>query len=76
MPANARLSLTQRLGGWDNALELVAVARKDDVSQVRNELETAGYGLLHLRFSRAWSALRVRAQAPCRAGRAALRPRR
>jgi iron complex outermembrane receptor protein len=59
MPANARLSLTQRLGGWDNALELVAVARKDDVSQVRNELETAGYGLLHLRFSRAWSALRV-----------------
>ena len=28
-------------------------------SQVRNELETAGYGLLHLQFSRAWSALRV-----------------
>ncbi len=59
MPANTRLSLTQRLGGWDNALELVGVARKDDVSQVRNELETAGYGLLHLRFSRAWQAVRV-----------------
>lgn len=59
MPTNARVSLTQRLGGWDNALELVAVARKHGVSQVRNELETAGYGLLNLRFSRAWSALRL-----------------
>jgi iron complex outermembrane receptor protein len=49
MPLNARLALTQKVGSWRNTLEGEFVARKDDVSDVRNEMETAGYGLVHLR---------------------------
>ena len=49
MPLNAKLSLTQELGPWRNTLEGEFVAAKDDVSQVRNEMQTAGYGLAHLR---------------------------
>ena len=46
MPLNATLSLTQKLGAWRNTIEGEFVAAKDDVSQVRNEMETAGYGLV------------------------------
>jgi iron complex outermembrane receptor protein len=49
IPLNARLALIQELGPWRNTMEGEVVATKDDVSQVRNEMETAGYGLLHLR---------------------------
>lgn len=49
MPPNATLVLTQTKGLWQNALEGEFVAAKDEVSQVRNEIETAGYALLHLR---------------------------
>lgn len=49
MPLNATLILTQTKGRWQNALEGEFVAAKDDISQVRNEIETAGYALLHLR---------------------------
>ena len=54
MPLNARFILTQQTGGWDNALELVAVKGKDDVSSVRNEIQTAGYTLTNLRASYTW----------------------
>ena len=54
MPLNARFILTQQTGGWDNALELVAVKGKDDVSNVRNEIRTAGYLLTNLRASYTW----------------------
>ena len=49
MPLNARVALTQKIGAWRNTLEGEFVARKGDVSDVRNEMETAGYGLVHLR---------------------------
>jgi iron complex outermembrane receptor protein len=49
MPLNATLSLKQDLGPWRNTLEGVFVAAKDDISQVRNEMQTAGYGLANLR---------------------------
>ncbi|NEX18948.1 TonB-dependent receptor plug domain-containing protein [Thiorhodococcus mannitoliphagus] len=49
MPLNAKLILTQELGPWRNTLEGEFVAGKEDVSQVRNEMQTAGYGLAHLR---------------------------
>ena len=49
MPLNAKLALTQELGPWRNTLEGEFVDAKDDVSQVRNEMQTAGYGLAHLR---------------------------
>jgi iron complex outermembrane receptor protein len=58
MPLNARLAVTQELGSWRNTLEGEFVAAKDDVSAVRNEMQTAGYGLAHLRsrYERAtWS---------------------
>lgn len=49
MPLNATLSLVQERGRWRNTIEGEFVAAKDDVSRVRNEMQTAGYGLLHLR---------------------------
>ncbi|MDY0012726.1 MAG: TonB-dependent receptor [Rhodocyclaceae bacterium] len=59
MPLNARLTLTHKLGGWDNGIELVAVQGKDAVSDVRNEIKTPGYSLTHLRASYAWQQARV-----------------
>ena len=49
MPLNAKLSLTQDVGPWRNTLEGVFVAAKDDVSAVRNEMQTAAYALANLR---------------------------
>jgi len=51
MPLNAKLVLTQKTGGWDNSLELVAVKDKSNVSTVRNEVKTPGYSLVHARAS-------------------------
>jgi iron complex outermembrane receptor protein len=59
MPLNGRFAVTQKLGDWDNAIELELVDDKSDVSDVRNEIPTVGYGLLHLRASHAWETLRV-----------------
>ncbi|PKO93711.1 MAG: TonB-dependent receptor [Betaproteobacteria bacterium HGW-Betaproteobacteria-10] len=59
MPLNAKATLTHKLGGWDNALEFVAVKGKDNVSDVRNEVTTAGYGLTNLRTSYSWKQVRL-----------------
>jgi iron complex outermembrane receptor protein len=59
MPLNAKLTLTQKRGGWDNAAELVMVSRKDDVSEMRNEMETPGYALVNLRGSHSWKQVRL-----------------
>lgn len=59
MPLNAKLMLTHKLGGWDNGIELVAVANKYDVSAARNELRLPGYSLINLRSSYAWKKFRV-----------------
>jgi len=59
MPLNGKLALTHALGGWNGAVEVVAVAAKDDVSDVRNEIKTAGYGLTNLRGSYTWKQVRV-----------------
>jgi iron complex outermembrane receptor protein len=59
MPLNARLTLTQALGAWGSGVELVAVHRKDAVSDVRNEIKTPGYGLVNLRANYAWKQVRV-----------------
>lgn len=59
MPLNAKLTVTQKLGGWDNSLELVAVKAKTDVSAMRNEIKTPGYALVHLRTSYAWKTVRL-----------------
>jgi iron complex outermembrane receptor protein len=59
MPLNATLALTQTLGGWTNIAEVQMVAAKTDVSAIRNEIETSGYGLLNLRSSYAWKTVRL-----------------
>ncbi len=59
MPLNARLTLTHKHGSWDNAVELVMVKAKNDGSDVRNEIGTAGYNLVNLRASYAWKQARV-----------------
>ena len=48
MPLNAKLAFTHALKGWNNQLEVVGVTAKDDVSIPRNEIKTAGYGLVNL----------------------------
>ncbi len=58
MPLNARLTVVHRLNKWTNTVEVDLVDGKDDVSQVRNELETGSYALLHLRSSYEWKQLR------------------
>lgn len=58
MPLNAKLAMVQRLGSWTNTAEVQMVAAKEDVSQERNELKTAGYGLLNLRSSYEWKQVR------------------
>lgn len=59
MPLNARFTLSQKFGGWSNGMELVLVDDKDAISDVRNEIKTPGYALVHLRASHAWKQLRV-----------------
>lgn len=59
MPLNARISLSHRSERWDNALELVTVASKNDVSEVRNEIETSSYELLNLHLGYSFSRVRL-----------------
>ena len=49
MPLHATLGLEHRRHGWFHRLELELVDAKDQVSATRNEVETAGYGLVHWR---------------------------
>jgi iron complex outermembrane receptor protein len=59
MPLNGKLAITQKWGKWTNTLEGVFVAGKDDVSAVRNEIETSGYSLFNLRSSYEWKQVRL-----------------
>jgi len=46
--------MMQSKSSWTNTLELELVGAKTHVSEVRNELETSGYGLVHLRSQYQW----------------------
>jgi iron complex outermembrane receptor protein len=59
MPLNSKLALLQTWGAWTNSAEVQLVAAKTQVSQVRNEMRTAGYGLLNLRSSFDWKQARI-----------------
>lgn len=59
MPLNAKIALTQAHGRWTNTLEMQFVAAKNAVSEVRNEIATDGYSLVHLRGSYARKTVRV-----------------
>lgn len=59
MPLNAKATLTHQTGGWNNAIELLAVKGKENISDVRNEIKTAGYSLTNLRTSYSWKQVRL-----------------
>ena len=59
MPLNAKLALVQDIGRLQNTVEAVLVGAKTDVSAVRGEQPTGGYGLVNLRTSYTWHKLRI-----------------
>ena len=59
MPLNAKLALVHRFGKLTSTIEGQFVDAKTQVSQVRNEVRTAGYGLLNLRSSYEWKNIRL-----------------
>jgi iron complex outermembrane recepter protein len=59
MPVSSRLALTHALGKWANVVEVELVGSKKNLSRVRNELGTSGYGLLAVRSSYGWQGVRV-----------------
>ena len=60
MPLNGKLTLTHQLGGWNNAVEVIGIRGKEQVSAARNEIKTSGYSLTNLRASYTWNS-RIRA---------------
>lgn len=59
MPFNGKIALTHAYQGWRNQIEVVGVTAKDKVSMPRNEIKTAGYGLLNLSTGYDWRNLSV-----------------
>ncbi len=59
VPVTARLALVHSLGALSTTLESEWVTRKDDISNVRNEIKTAGYNLIHLRSAYPWRTVRL-----------------
>jgi iron complex outermembrane receptor protein len=59
MPLNGKLTLNQSYRRWYNSLELVLVDSKDNVNEVRNEVETASYALWNLRASHIWDQVQL-----------------
>lgn len=59
MPLNAKFALVHHLKGWTTTAEVEVVDAKSDVSEVRNEMETSGYGLFNLRGSYEWKEVRL-----------------
>ena len=49
MPLNATVGMTQSAGRWENTIEGEFACAKQLVSDARNEMPTAGYGLINLR---------------------------
>ncbi|MDC6484609.1 TonB-dependent receptor [Methylophilaceae bacterium] len=48
MPANTKLAVEQKFGNWNNRLEASLVKNKTNLSKIRNESETPGYGLINV----------------------------
>lgn len=59
MPLNTRLTVSQKIAGWENSVELQLVDRKSNVSNVRQEVRTGGYGLVNLRTGYGWKTVRL-----------------
>jgi len=59
IPLQGSLTLSHRADGWQSSLEWVLASSKKKVSEIRNEVETAGYGLLNLQVSHQWASFRI-----------------
>ena len=59
MPLNATFVLQHAMQDWHNTLEWELVSAKNKVSDERNEQQTSGYGLLHLRTGYQWNSVRI-----------------
>lgn len=59
MPLNATLGLIQSVDNWSNSVELVLVKDKTEVSENRNEIQTAGYSLINWKTSYTLKQLRL-----------------
>jgi iron complex outermembrane recepter protein len=51
MPVYAKVAVAYSLGDWTSTIEEQLVGSKSNLSRVRNEVRTGGYGLLNLRSS-------------------------
>jgi len=59
MPLNGKLMLGHKLGGWGSSVEMVMAKGKNNISDVRNEIKTAGYVLANLRTGYNWKLVRL-----------------
>ncbi|HIJ86831.1 MAG TPA: TonB-dependent receptor plug domain-containing protein [Desulfuromonadales bacterium] len=59
MPLNMKLAVVHKRGGLSSTAEFQAVAEKNNLSQVRNEMRTGGYSLVNLRSSYEWKFTRL-----------------
>jgi iron complex outermembrane recepter protein len=59
MPLNAKITLTHKIGGWDNAIEYEVVKAKEDISAARQEFQTPGYSLVNMSTSYTWKIVRL-----------------
>ena len=48
MPANTKLAVEQKFGNWNNRLEASLVKNKTNLSKIRSESKTPGYGLINV----------------------------
>ena len=59
MPLDTTVALVHQLGTWKSTAEAQLVASKTHVSQVRNEVPTAGYFVVNLRTGYEWKFIQV-----------------
>ncbi|NVK54832.1 MAG: TonB-dependent receptor [Alteromonadaceae bacterium] len=59
IPLQTNLRLSHAYQGWQSEIEWQLASKKDDVSVIRNEIQTAGYGLINVRVGHQWDAFRV-----------------
>ena len=59
IPVQGSLTLSHQYDGWHSSLEWALASSKEKVSDIRNEIQTAGYGLLNLQVSHQWQSFRI-----------------
>lgn len=59
VPVQGSLTLSHQYDGWHSSLEWALASSKEKVSDIRNEIQTAGYGLLNLQVSHQWQSFRI-----------------